>query len=120
MSEPEVRPAPPWIMEEMVAAQPALLYAYALQGGVNELSTAALAATAAALAAALIREPERIRLSVAQVRHRLEILGAALLFSTVGAAIKATTLSSWQVASFRSGVAALVETEAAEVRHRRS
>lgn len=45
---------------------------------------------------------------MAQVRHRLEILGAALLFSTGGAAIKATTLTSWQVASFRSGVAALV------------
>ena len=41
-------------------------------------------------------------------RHRLEILGAALLFSTGGAAIKATTLTSWQVASFRSGVAAAV------------
>ncbi len=40
--------------------------------------------------------------------HRLQILGAALLFSTGGAAIKATTLSSWQVAGFRSGVAALV------------
>lgn len=47
-----------------IAAQPALLYAYALQGGVKELSTAALAATAAALAAALLREPERIRLAV--------------------------------------------------------
>ena len=45
---------------------------------------------------------------VASVRHRLEILGAALLFSTGGAAIKATTLTSWQVASFRSGVAALM------------
>lgn len=39
--------------------------------------------------------------------HRLSILGAALLFSAGGTAIKATTLSSWQVASFRSGVAAL-------------
>lgn len=38
---------------------------------------------------------------------RLAVLGAALLFSTGGAAIKATTLSSMQVASFRSGVAAL-------------
>ena len=36
----------------------------------------------------------------------LEVLAAALLFSTGGAAIKATTLDSWQVASFRSGVAA--------------
>ena len=43
----------------------------------------------------------------AATRHRLEILGAALLFSTGGAAIKATTLTSWQVASFRSLVAAL-------------
>jgi drug/metabolite transporter (DMT)-like permease len=38
---------------------------------------------------------------------RLEVLAAALLFSTGGAAIKATTLSSWQVASFRAGTAAL-------------
>jgi drug/metabolite transporter (DMT)-like permease len=45
---------------------------------------------------------------LAQARYRLEILGAALLFSTGGAAIKATTLTSWQVASFRSGVAAVV------------
>ena len=38
---------------------------------------------------------------------RLQVLAAALLFSTGGAAIKATALSSWQVASLRSGVAAL-------------
>lgn len=38
---------------------------------------------------------------------RFEILAAAFLFSTGGAAIKATTLSGWQVASFRSGVAAV-------------
>jgi drug/metabolite transporter, DME family len=38
---------------------------------------------------------------------RLKLIGAALLFSTGGAAIKATTLSGWQVACFRSGVAAL-------------
>ncbi len=35
-------------------------------------------------------------------------MAAALLFSTGGAAIKAATLTGWQVASFRSGVAALV------------
>jgi DME family drug/metabolite transporter len=35
------------------------------------------------------------------------VLLAALLFSTGGAAIKATSLSGWQVASFRSGFAAL-------------
>jgi len=45
---------------------------------------------------------------VAQVRHRLQLLGAALFFSTGGAAVKATTLTSWQVASFRSAVAVLV------------
>ncbi|HEX5633792.1 MAG TPA: EamA family transporter [Gemmatimonadales bacterium] len=38
---------------------------------------------------------------------RLQLALAALLFSTGGAAIKATTLTGWQVASFRSGVAAL-------------
>jgi len=37
---------------------------------------------------------------------RLEILAAALLFSTGGAAIKFCSFSSWQVASFRSGIAA--------------
>jgi hypothetical protein len=47
-----------------LASQPALLYAYALQGGVKELAAAALAALAAALAAAVVREPERVRLAV--------------------------------------------------------
>ena len=42
------------------------------------------------------------------VRHRLELLGAALLFSTGGAAIKAVTLTGWQVACARSAVAAIV------------
>jgi len=41
------------------------------------------------------------------VVHRLQILTAAALFSTGGAAIKACSLTGWQVASFRSGVAAL-------------
>jgi drug/metabolite transporter (DMT)-like permease len=39
---------------------------------------------------------------------RLAILGAAFLFSTGGAAIKATTLSNVELAAARSGVAALV------------
>lgn len=43
-----------------------------------------------------------------ELTARFEVLAAALLFSTGGAAIKATSLSSWQVASFRSGVACLV------------
>lgn len=38
---------------------------------------------------------------------RLRLAAAAALFSTGGAAIKATTFTAWQVASFRSGVAAL-------------
>lgn len=42
-----------------------------------------------------------------QVRHRAQLIAAAVLFSTGGAAVKAASLSSWQVASFRSGVAAL-------------
>lgn len=40
-------------------------------------------------------------------RARLEIAGAALLFSTGGAVIKATTFSGWQVAGLRSAVAAV-------------
>jgi drug/metabolite transporter (DMT)-like permease len=43
-----------------------------------------------------------------QVRGaRLSVLGAALLFSTGGAAIKGTALGAFQVAGFRSGIAAL-------------
>ena len=38
---------------------------------------------------------------------RLQLLGAAALFSTGGAAIKATSLSAWEVAGYRSLVAAL-------------
>lgn len=38
----------------------------------------------------------------------LLLSAAAVLFSTGGAAIKATALTSWQVASFRSGIAAAV------------
>jgi DME family drug/metabolite transporter len=39
---------------------------------------------------------------------RLLILGAALLFSTGGTVIKITSLSGWQVSSFRAGIAALM------------
>lgn len=42
-----------------------------------------------------------------RVAARLRLLAAALLFSTGGAAIKSATLTAWQVASFRSGVAAV-------------
>ena len=42
-----------------------------------------------------------------RVRNRLLLLAAATLFSTGGAAIKAATVTSWQVAGFRSGIAAL-------------
>jgi drug/metabolite transporter (DMT)-like permease len=41
------------------------------------------------------------------MKYRFLVLAAALLFSTGGAAIKATTLTSWQVASLRSFVAAV-------------
>lgn len=44
---------------------------------------------------------------ISRARARLEILGVAFLFSTGGAAIKAVEFTSWQVASLRSGVAAL-------------
>lgn len=39
---------------------------------------------------------------------RLEVCAAAVLFSLGGAGIKATELTSWQVACFRSGIAALM------------
>lgn len=38
---------------------------------------------------------------------RLRLVLAAILFSTGGAVIKATALTGWQVASFRSGIAAI-------------
>ena len=41
-------------------------------------------------------------------RARLQVLAAALLFSTGGAAIKAVELSGWQIACFRSGIAAVM------------
>jgi drug/metabolite transporter (DMT)-like permease len=40
-------------------------------------------------------------------KGRLQLVGAALLFSTGGAAIKAAAFTGWQIASFRSGFAAL-------------
>src|SRR3954452_11794857 len=42
------------------------------------------------------------------LRSRLLLVTAAVLFSTGGAAIKAVTLTGWQVAGFRSGIAAVV------------
>lgn len=42
-----------------------------------------------------------------RLASRLAILAAAILFSTGGAAIKATSLTGWQVACFRSAVAAI-------------
>jgi drug/metabolite transporter, DME family len=38
---------------------------------------------------------------------RLQLVAAAILFSTGGAAIKAANFTGWQIASFRSGIAAL-------------
>ena len=40
--------------------------------------------------------------------HRILLLLAALLFSTGGAAVKAISLTPWQIACFRSGIAAIV------------
>jgi drug/metabolite transporter (DMT)-like permease len=41
-------------------------------------------------------------------RYRLLLIAAALLFSTGGAAIKSAHLAAWQIACFRSGIAAVV------------
>ena len=43
----------------------------------------------------------------ARPRARLQLAAAAVLFSTGGAAIKAAAFTGWQIASFRSGVAAV-------------
>jgi drug/metabolite transporter (DMT)-like permease len=59
-------------------------------------------------AAASAAPPDPAAEARALLVARFQILAAALLFSTGGAAIKATTLSSWQVAGFRSGIAFLV------------
>src|SRR3954469_16875441 len=40
-------------------------------------------------------------------RARLQLAGAAVLFSTGGAAIKAADFAGWQITCFRSGIAAL-------------
>jgi drug/metabolite transporter, DME family len=42
-----------------------------------------------------------------RVVARLQLVAAAVLFSTGGAAIKAANFTGWQIASFRSGIAAL-------------
>ena len=44
---------------------------------------------------------------IATQRARLQLVAAAVLFSTGGAVIKATSMTSWQVASLRSGIAAV-------------
>lgn len=49
-------------------------------------------------------EKPALRMSSVVV-NRLLLIAAGILFSTGGAAIKATSLTSWQVASFRSAVA---------------
>ena len=40
-------------------------------------------------------------------QHSFRIFAAAALFSTAGAAIKATALTGWQVAGLRGGIAAI-------------
>jgi len=44
---------------------------------------------------------------VIRLSGRVQLVLAAAIFSTGGAAIKSTTLTAWQVAGFRSGIAAL-------------
>jgi drug/metabolite transporter (DMT)-like permease len=86
--------------------------------GVGKLKVASRGGKPSGRAPALSRVPRRAILRamsstlraprpVARTGARLRLLLAAVLFSTGGAAIKATTLDGWQVASFRSGVAAV-------------
>src|SRR6202163_2255891 len=51
--------------------------------------------------------PPPAALTPTPLSARLKVLAAAALFSSGGAAIKAVHLSGWQVASFRSALAAL-------------
>jgi len=44
---------------------------------------------------------------LSRTRYRLLLFAAAFLFSTGGAAIKACSFTSWQIACFRSGIAAI-------------
>ena len=46
-------------------------------------------------------------MSTSLARARLYVLGAALLFSTCGAAIRSAQFTSWQVAGLRSGLATI-------------
>lgn len=46
--------------------------------------------------------------SSSRTSHRLLLVAAATLFSTGGAAIKATQFNAWQVSTFRSSIAAVV------------
>jgi drug/metabolite transporter (DMT)-like permease len=49
-----------------------------------------------------------VAMKASPLRNHLLLVAAALLFSTGGAVIKAATLTGWQIACFRSAVAALV------------
>ncbi len=55
----------------------------------------------------LIGECHYIELQPSRARNRLLLFLAAFLFSTGGVAIKSCDLSAWQIAGFRSGIAAL-------------
>jgi drug/metabolite transporter (DMT)-like permease len=52
-------------------------------------------------------ECQDIQLATSKASNRLQLFLAAFLFSTGGAAIKACSLSAWQIAGFRSGIAAV-------------
>jgi hypothetical protein len=74
LAGPVVRDARVRGVAVFIAAQPALLYAYVLQGGVKEIAAASLVALAAAFGAALLRERSARRESLA-----LGVAAAALV-----------------------------------------
>src|SRR5215210_3811047 len=56
----------------------------------------------------ILRMPATVTVRMSPtIKARFQLLGAALLFSTGGAAIKAAAFTGWQIATFRSGFAAL-------------
>jgi hypothetical protein len=95
----------------IVAAQPALLYGFALWGGVKELTAAALVATAVALAAEL-RPPHRIgslvplAVAAAAVVDALSLGGAVWLLPLVPALVP--LLRRMRVAALPALAAAIV------------
>lgn len=79
LAAPLLRARPLRAVAAFIAAQSALLYGYALWGGVKELAAAALLATAACLLGPLLRGPGDLRAAVPLAVTSAALLGALSL-----------------------------------------